>query len=561
MSPASFLKRVAIACALAVIAIAVYAPATGFGFINLDDPGYVTNNAHVLEGVTTEGTVWAFTTTSQANWHPLTWLSLQLDAQRGGSSPRPFHATNVALHVLNVLLLFLLFDRLTASPWKSGLVAALFALHPCHVESVAWVAERKDVLSTAFGLAAFHAWLSYVRRPGPLRLGLAASAHAASLLAKPMFVSFPVLLFLFDVWPLARRESRRRLVAEKIPFIAFSVASCVLTLVAQSHGGATRSLVQSPFTTRALNALVSYLGYLGEAIWPSGLAVYYPFPYDGVPAWKAMGAASLLALITWACLRLRVRAPYLLVGWLWYVVTLAPVIGLVQVGAQAMADRYTYVPLIGPFVMLAWGLGELDRRIEHRGGRVAELALVLAGVSALGISARRQVETWKDSLTLFERAVSVTTGNAVAHYGLAAALFERGEMERGVAECREAVRIAPGMPDAESSLVRGLLALGRLDEAAARAREGLASRPADSRSDVNAGVVALMERRYDAAELHFREALRLDPEDEDAHLNLASVLFSRGRRDEAITHFEEAVRLRPMDAKAVRALARARAAR
>ena len=553
------MRRAFVPLLLVVATVAVYARVATFDFINYDDSGYVRDNAHVLDGLTPEGLVWAFTTNAQANWHPLTWLSLQLDAEIGGSSPRVYHATNIALHSVGVLLLFLLFERMTGSRRRSALVAALFALHPLHVESVAWIAERKDVLSTALGLLACHLWLRAIERPGFGNRALTVAAYAASLLAKPMLVSLPILLLLFDVWPLRRAESLRRRVVEKAPLFALAAASSVVTVIVQSHGGAVRSLTQYPLSARAGNAVVSYVLYLAKAIWPSGLAIYYPYPYEGLLAWEVAGAALLLAIVTYACVHARAVAPYLLVGWLWYLVTLVPVIGLIQVGSQAMADRYTYVPLIGPFAMLAFAFPEPSRHTESSARRaVRELlgAAALGAVVALAAVAWRQAGYWRDSVTLFERALAVTTDNAMAHNSLAFALFDRGQVDRAVEQCEEAVRIAPDMGDAQFNLVQGLLAQGRMEEAAARMREGLRLRPKDARTHVNAGLIARMEGRDDDAFASFREALRLDPEDQPAHLNYGAILAAHGMRDEAIAQFQEAVRLRPSDARARQALAR-----
>jgi protein O-mannosyl-transferase len=553
------LRRAAISVLLVAATVAVYARVTSFAFINYDDSGYVRDNTNVLDGLTPEGVAWAFTTTCQANWHPLTWLSLQLDASLGGSSPRVYHTTNIVLHAVGALLLFLLFERMTGSPWRSALVAALFAVHPLHVESVAWVAERKDVLSTVFGLLACHAWLGALERPGLKNRALAVAAYAATLLAKPMLVSLPILLLLFDVWPLRRAEPLRRLVVEKAPLFVLAAASCIVTVIVQSRGGAMRSLTQYPLSARAGNAAVSYVLYLAKAIWPTRLSIYYPYPYEGLRAWEIGGALLVLAVVTFLCVRARAGAPYLLVGWLWYLVTLVPVIGIVQVGSQAMADRYTYIPLIGPFAMLAFGLPDLAQRAALRAPRVLAAlpaAAALAVVVALAAAARRQAGYWRDSVTLFERSLAVTTENAMAHNSLAFALFEHGEVDRAVKECEEAIRIAPDMGDAQSNLVQGYLAQGRIEEAAERTREGLRLRPDDARTHVNAGLIARTEGRDDDAMASFREAIRLDPDEQPAHLNYGAILVAHGRYEEAIVQFREAVRLRPSDERARRALAR-----
>jgi Flp pilus assembly protein TadD len=313
-------------------------------------------------------------------------------------------------------------------------------------------------------------------------------------------------------------------------------------------------LTQYPLAVRAANAAGSYVLYLVRAVWPAGLSPYYPYPYGGVPALVTVGALATLAIVTVWCLRARERAPYLLVGWLWYLVTLVPVIGLVQVGSQAMADRYTYVPLIGPFVMLAFGLPDLSRRTAA--ARALMALAVVAVLAALASVSFAQAGYWKDSVTLFTRAVTVTQENAVAENNLARALFERGQIDAAVAHCAEAVRIAPGMADAESNLVRGLLAQGKTAEAAARTRQAVVERPDDSRTHVNAGLIARLEGRDADALTSFREAIRLDPTDQEAHLNLGALLAALGRRDEAVAEFGEAVRLRPGDPRARRALER-----
>jgi Flp pilus assembly protein TadD len=558
------MRRAAVLIGLLVAVVAVYGRTAGFGFTEIDDPAYVSENPAVLGGLSGSGVAWAFTTTREANWHPLTWLSLMADASIGGPRPRVFHVTNVVLHALCAVLLFTLFERMTGAVWRSALVAALFAVHPIHVESVAWVAERKDVLSTAFGLLALLAWLAFVRRPAAVRAFLALSLYAASLMAKPMLVSLPLLMLLLDVWPLARTENRKRLVVEKLPWLALAAASCVVTFLVQTRGGAARSLTHYPLSGRAANALASYVAYLAKALWPQRLAAFYPYDYGGVLTWEVAGSALVLAAVTWACVRLRRRAPYLLVGWLWYLISLVPVIGLVQVGAQAMADRYTYVPLIGPFVMLAWGAGDVVARAgreRQRSSRIIAAGVAGTVLAALAVVAARQAATWRDSVALYTHALSVTEGNAVAHGGLATALFHRGEIDRAVAECRAALRIAPDMGDVQSNLIRGLIAQGNIDEAEARTREALASRPGDARVHVNAGLVAMIRGSLDAAAAAFDRALQLDPNDQDAHLNMGAILLRTGKRDEAVAHFVEAVRLRPGDAKARRALDRVRGVR
>ena len=559
--PAKQRGRIAAAIVLIVLSLAVYARIGSFGFVNFDDPGYVLQNRHVLAGPSWDGLVWAFTSTEASNWHPLTWLSLMLDAWMGGGTPGAFHLTSLLLHVVNGLLVFVLFDRMTGATWRSALVAALFAVHPLHVESVAWIAERKDVLSTTFGLLALLAWVSAVKRERPGRMGLAVAAFAASLMAKPMLVSLPVLLWLADTWPLNRSLRLRERLAEKVPFVLLSAASCVVTVIAQSGGGATRSLTLYPLTARLANAVSTYVAYLADAVWPARLAVFYPYPYGGIPAWKVAVAAVFLAGMSWGCWRLRARMPALQFGWLWYLITLLPVIGLVQIGSQARADRYTYVPLIGPFVMAAWSLGTAATRgrEEPARGRTTIAAVVAAGaVLAMAIVAHRQAAHWHDTEALFQHAVDVTEENAPAHNLLAQALLERGEIDRGLEHASEAARIAPGLLKARTNVIRALIAKGRLEEAASLAVELAERHPDDADAQVNLGLVAILKGRADEAEPRLREALRLDPDSRDAHLNLGAVLLRTGRRDEAISHFEEAVRLYPNDGMVRRALERVR---
>ncbi len=539
-------RRAAIPLLLAALTLAVYAQVARYDFINFDDPGYARDNPHVLAGLSREGLVWAFTTTKEANWHPLTWLSLQLDAQLFGPSPPGFHATNVVLHVANVLLLYLLFQRMTRSSWRSALVAALFGIHPVHVESVAWIAERKDVLSALFGLAACHLWLNVLERPSVARHALAAGTYAASLLAKPMLVSLPILLLLFDVWPLARKSPLKARLLEKAPLFALAALFCLVTLKAQAQGGVIRSFEQYPLDARIANAAVSTLRYLGKAIWPVDLSVFYPYPYGGIPVWQVVGSAAALIVVTTLCLRARASAPCLLTGWLWYLVTLVPIIGIVQVGSQAMADRYTYLPLIGPFAMAAFALPARFRIASIAGAGIA--------VALLAVTAHRQAAYWRDSRTLFAHAVEVTTENAVAESNLGGALLELGEIDAGIEHCREAIRIAPQLGGAQSNLVRGLLARGKTDEAAALVRDGLRDRPDDSRTHVNAGLVAILEGRNEDAVASFQRAIRLDANDQEAHLNLGAAFENMGRRDLARAEYEEAVRLRPRDRRARQAL-------
>ncbi len=442
-------------CFLLVAAtVAVYWQVHGFSFVLMDDQVYVMSNQHVLGGITAKSVAWAFRTNFQANWHPLTWISLMLDANIGGGKPGAFHVTNVVLHVLNTLLLFAFLRRSTRQTWPSAVVAALFALHPLHVESVAWVTERKDVLSTFFWLLALLAYVEYARRPRLRTYMLVVAAFALGLMAKPMLVSLPIVLLLMDAWPLGRvvqspkskvesrdpglrgvvesgkwkAESREQdgaprsllfptpysllpLLVEKLPLFAMAAGSCVVTVWAQGSGGAIVSAHAISLGERVANALVAYVGYIVKMIYPLNLAAPYPHPYSSLPAWQVIGSGVLLAAVTAGAVASARKAPYVTVGWLWYVITLIPVIGVVQVGQQAMADRYTYVPLIGLFVVIAWGVPEAVNALMagRDKARLSRMWAVLAGVLIVGLMANtyQQVGYWKDSLSLYQRALVI----------------------------------------------------------------------------------------------------------------------------------------------------------
>jgi tetratricopeptide (TPR) repeat protein len=542
-----------IGLALVVGTLAVFGPVYANDFVNYDDPQYVTANPHVKAGLSGEGVRWAFTSTEVLNWHPLTWLSLQLDASLYGSRPWGYHQTNLLLHAANALLLFLVLWRLTAAVWRSAAVAALFAVHPLHVESVAWVAERKDVLSTFFGLLALAAYVRYVERPTLSRYLPVAGAMVLSLMAKPMLVTLPAILLLLDYWPLGRlgigRPAPLRLVlGEKIPLLALAVASAVLTVFAQHQGGAIESLETLPLGLRAGNAVVSYVRYLGLALWPVSLAPFYPHPRAALPAWQVAGAAALLAAVTALTLASYRRRPYLTVGWLWYVITLVPVIGVVQVGEQALADRYTYVPLIGPFVMMAWGLADL---LAQRPALKTLLApAAVASVLACAILTWRQTTFWRDGRTLWEHTLRVTTDNYLAENNLGAAcLFGQGTPQEAEQHLRNAVRMHPDYWRAHARLGMALDQQGKLDEAIASYSQSLALQPDQPSTRNNQAIVLGKRGRLPEAIAQLEEATRLDPGFAEAYQNLALALARAGRPDEAIEACRQCVRLKPRSAK------------
>ncbi len=536
-----------------------------YSFVNYDDGDYVFLNVHVHTGLTPVNVRWAFTTTHASNWHPLTWLSLQLDAQLYGLKPWGYHLTNLLLHLANVLLLYVVLRTMTGAAWPSGLAAALFAVHPLHVESVAWVTERKDVLSTCFGLLSLLAYRFYVGRPNLLRYLPVVLAFGLSLLAKPMLVTLPFVLLLLDYWPLGRLRpggeiladmksrptppaagpvSVRWLIAEKTPLLVLAAASCLVTVYAQRAGHALQNLEHFPLETRATNAVVAYAVYLGKTLWPVHLAVFYPHPRQALPAWQVLGAVLLLAGITLLAVRTARRWPYLLVGWLWFLGTLVPVIGLVQVGAQALADRYMYVPLIGLFVAIAWALADVLRyRWELRGVLFLLVGLVLAGCGVLTLV---QLRSWRNSVTLWEHALQVTDDNYVAHNNLGVLLaLDPRQANRALEQFDKAIQIKPDFVAALVNRAAELRKRGRLKEAEQDAREALKAQPEDAAAHNTLAVLLATQGEFAAAEREFQTALRLDPENAQAHVNFGMLLEHRGRYQEAADHYAEAARLRP----------------
>jgi protein O-mannosyl-transferase len=572
------LVELSVSAALAVLTLLVYSPTFHYPFVRYDDPAYVYENPHVQAGLTADGARWAFTTFDCGNWHPLTWLSLQLDAQLyGGLNAGAFHRTNVLLHAANAVLLFLVLSRMTGAVWRSAVVAGLFALHPLRVESVAWVAERKDVLSTLFWALTLAAYLHYVRQPGVGRYLLVVLPFVLGLLAKPMLVTLPFVLLLLDYWPLGRLRpgAVRRLLLEKVPLFGLVLASCAVTFLAQAHGNAVAPVEAFPPAARVGNALLAYVGYLGKTFWPVRLAVYYPHPGAAVPVGPALGAGLFLAAVTTLALGPGRRWPYLAVGWLWYLGTLVPVIGLVQVGGQGMADRYTYVPLVGVFVMVVWGMADLAQ-----GWRLPRGYLVAAGAAALSACAaltRAQVGHWDSTLHLWEHAAAVTEGNglahlnlgtcyreqgrptaarkefekaaalepraAVAHFNLGNVLADLGQPEEALAEFRTAGELDPDIPVPPNTVGALLQSLGRVEEAEAEYRRAIDLSPGDAYAHHNLGTVLAELGRREEALAELRRAVELDPENARIHASLGAALQEEGRLDEALAEYRKAQKL------------------
>ncbi len=544
---------------LVVVTLAVYWPVMRCGFVNYDDPDYFTSNTRVLAGLTPGNIAWAFTTGRTGYWHPLTWLSLMLDAELFGKGPFGPHFTNLLFHLANTVLVFLLLRRLTAANWRSAFVAALFALHPLHVESVAWISERKDVLSTFFGMLSLGAYACYAQGTGNReQAGKTSSIQwcywsavfffALGLMSKPMLVTLPLVMLLLDWWPLKRfaiydlRFTILRLVWEKIPFFLLSAISCVVTFIVQRNSGVVVSLMNISLAGRIENAFVSYARYLGKTFWPSPLVVLYPHPIH----WDAgLIVFSLVLVIGFsvAALWFGRKHPYVPVGWFWFVGTLVPVIGLVQVGIQSMADRYTYLPLIGVFMVVVWGFDEA--RVKWR--LPESLVLFLVGMALLAGAwvTRNQLGYWRDSETLFRYALAVTENNSLAYNSLGICLSEKGQQADAMDCFQKSLQINSDNADVLCNMGNALAQSGRWDEAADYFHRALKMAPDRPAVLSNLGLVQVSQKQYAEAMTNFEKALQGDPDSPSAHNNLATVLFVERRFDEAARHFREALRLQP----------------
>jgi len=537
------LRTLLVTVSLTALVAIVFRGVGGHEFINYDDNRYVTDNPSVLRGLTGAGVRWAFTAVHADNWHPLTWLSHMLDVELYGTDAGAHHLVSAALHALNAVLLFLVLRGMSGALWQSAAAAALFAVHPLHVESVAWVAERKDVLSTVFWLLTMAAYLWYVRRPGPARLVPAVVLCALGLLSKPMVVTLPFVLLLADYWPLNRwgRIPGRALVLEKVPLFLLAAFSGTVTFVVQQQGGSMKSMELYPLSARVANALVSCLTYAGKMLWPGDLAIFYPHPGTGVNRLQAAVAMLAVATVTLLAVRRARQLPFLATGWFWYLGTLVPVIGLVQVGAQSMADRYTYVPLIGLSVMAVWGLPELLGRVRHR--RVMLAAVTAVVLSVLVLMARLQVGYWRNSLTLFSHALAVTPDNYLAHNNLGTALSRRGRWDEAMRHFRESQRINPEYTEASLNVrqLRRFLLYERIEKYRAMLKEA----PDSESVRLDLGIALLEAGSAEEARAHFRAVLRIRPDHARAYMHLGDIDFRQGRIEEAIRLYREALSLEP----------------
>jgi protein O-mannosyl-transferase len=565
----------AIAAAMLLVALATlpYLQTLGHEFVNYDDNFYVTENPHMQQGLTLHGFAWAFTTSKGGNWHPLTWLSHLLDVTLWGSNPGGHHSTNVILHTANTLLLFLIFWQMTGGLWRSALLAALFAVHPLHVESVAWVAERKDVLSTFFGLLTLWAYCKYARDSSAIRYMLTVCLFVLGLMAKPMLVSLPCILLLLDIWPLQRwrlwriedqatvpleAKATARILLEKVPLLVIAGVFSVVAFVAQNASQNIPEAAALPLSSRVANAIVGYVLYLEKLIAPVKLAVFYPYPSHWRPTVVAT-SALLLFLITAVALLYRRQHPWVLIGWLWFIVTLIPVIGLIQIGWQAIADRYTYIPSIGIFVLAVWSIPTTLKPLARRAAVAAGCAVIVI----LALMAWRQVSYWKNSRTLFTHAAQVAPGNFVAHQNLGNALEREGNVDGALELYILAAKERPKFAKTKihENIANVLLQRNRYDEALAELRYAIEMDPSSSTAFNSIGSVMLMTGQLEEAARNFELAVRFDRDNMAAQINYGIALVKLERWNEAIAQLAPVARIAPRRIVARTYFARALAGR
>ncbi len=523
--------RMGICVVLAAAVLIVYWQVQHHDFIDFDDNMYLIENTHLQSGLSCKGLTWAFTTTHTTNWHPLTWLSLMFDYELYGLNPAGYHWTNTIFHLVSTILLFLFLQRATGETWKGAFVAALFAIHPLNVESVAWVAERKNVLSTFFWILTMWAYALYVEAPVFGRYALVVLSSALGLMTKPILVTLPFVLLLLDYWPFNRfapgtageRGGCSRwsgiypFVYEKIPLFVLSCASCIITFYAAKSGGAVRSLTAFPFDVRLANASVSYVSYLEKMVWPQNLAIFYPHEGIAIP-WRIVVSCLLVVVFTVFVFSASRRFRYLPVGWLWYLGTMVPVIGLVQVGFHAMADRYAYIPLIGIFIILSWGIADIFERFHVRKALIMLLAAVI--LLLLLVCSWRQVQNWQNSVTIFQHALNVTKHNYQAHLGMGNIFLHRGAFNGASWHYLEALRFKPDHPEVLNNLGMVLMHQDKFAEAMQRYQEALKIKPNEAKVHNNMGVLLARQNKMESAIAQFREALRIDPDFEGARGNL-----------------------------------------
>ena len=541
-----------------------YYPVKNAVFIDFDDNQYVTDNLIVQKGLTVEGIIWAFKSIYAANWHPLTWISHMLDCELYGLSPAGHHWTNVQFHILNSILLFFFLFKYTGKLWQSTLVAVLFAVHPMHVESVAWVAERKDVLSTFFGMLMLLAYGRYVKNPGLFNYSLVFLFFILGLMSKPMLVTFPIILLLLDIWPFKRIDLRRiasfnpdRLLGfikswgnfflEKIPLFIVIIASCIITMFAQSKGGAVFDLERLRFGARISNAVVSYVTYLAKLIWPFNLCVYYPHPINSIPAWQIIFSSLILLIITIVSIRLANRWPFFFVGWSWFIVTLIPVIGLVQVGRQAMADRYAYIPSIGFFILCVWGVTLIVNNVTWRKYLFISIAVFI--VSAYSLLTYIQVGYWQNGVTLWKHVVAVLDSDKIGPYissdlycHLGVEYNELGDSENAISNYEKSLWYNPENFESMNNLANLLSSKGKYDEALQYFQRVLAIKPDDEHHHNNVGLVYYRMGNFPKAMFHYKKSLEINAGYIDANFNIANLYFKMGNLFEAARKYKKNTR-------------------
>jgi tetratricopeptide (TPR) repeat protein len=545
---------------LALGVFLIFGRTFGHGFVNFDDDSYFSANYHVKAGLTWKGTLWAFQTGYASNWHPLTWLSLMLDAQLFGTGPAGPHLTNVILHAANSVLLFLLLRRLTGALWPCALVAAIFAIHPLRAESVAWISERKDVLSGFFFMLTLLMYVRYVEQSRvqnskfKVAYGLALLCFALGLMSKPMLVTVPFVLLLLDYWPLNRfgpsasntrpiREQIFGLVLEKLPFLVLSLVSCVVTVLAQKQ--AIKSVEVLPPALRLDNALVAYVTYLAQTLWPKNLAVYYP--YFNIPVWQTAAAGALLVFITLSVFLTARRSPYFLTGWLWYLGMLVPVIGLVQVGGQAHADRYTYLPQIGFLLAIVWVVRDLTAAWRWR--RPIMIVVSTGLIAALTASAWQQTSFWRNDESLWTHTIACTSGNYTAHDNLGYVLAAQGRTAEAIEHYQKALEINANCAETHNNLGTAFLNLGQLDKALGYYQQALALEPGFAEAHNNLGILLTRRGKTTEAIEHYRKAIELNPNRAEFFNNLGNLLVTLGRTTEAVPLFQKALEVDPDNAK------------
>ena len=563
--PILFSRETAIALLLFLLAAVVYSPVLDYGFINYDDPLYVTQNAYVKMGVTLEGLLWAFRDFGSSNWHPLTWLSHMIDWQWFGDNAGGHHATNILLHAGNAILLFILFRVLTGAIWQSAIVAAMFAVHPLNVESVAWIAERKNLLSTFLGLVTLIFYTFYIRNPGWKRYLPIFVIFALGLMTKPMLVTLPFLLLVLDYWPGKRiitvspyghstqasgetdarthpQFSPSALLLEKIPLILLSFISIGVTLLAAERGGSLKSLDHFPLLVRFGNSLSAYASYLGKFIWPRDLAVFYPHPgtFDVLQTFASL---LLILFITAMVLMQAKKGPYLTVGWLWFLGTLVPVIGLIQVGLQAMADRYLYFPMIGLLIMLIWGAADLGKK--NAAMRISMVLLGIALILGSFFETRQQLKHWRSSRLLFEHTLAVTGPNAVVYSNLAHALFEERDWKEAEENYLNAIRCDPKYANAHANLGAVLDRQGRSGEALEEYRKGIALNPGHADAHYHLGLMIEGQGNFPDADRHYGEAQNSDPAHIRAVRQRGTLAMKLGNYAKAAEYFRMALQNDP----------------